>query len=96
MNVLSKRDYDHEFITPNPKQRKLNSHSVKITAYGGYEIKNIGKCQLHMKHTGDVKPIMFNVSDIEGPAMLGCKTSRDLGVVQFNCSKMQVNQDLSL
>ena len=43
VNVISKRDY--ELIIPNPKQRNLNSPSVKITAYAGYEIKNIGTCQ---------------------------------------------------
>ena len=44
-----------------------------------------------MHHRGNVKPVIFNVTDVEGPAMLGC----DLGLVQFNCNIMQVHQDLS-
>ena len=58
-------------------------------------IKNIGTCQLYMHYRGNVKPVVFNVTDVEGPAMLSCKTSRDLGFVQFNCSIMQVQQNLS-
>ena len=41
VNVIPKRHC--ELTIPNPKQRKLNSPSVKITAYGGYEINT---CQL--------------------------------------------------
>ena len=93
VNVMSERDY--ESTIPNPKQRKLKSPSVKITAYCGYEIKNIGTCQLYMHHRGDVKPVIFNVTDVEGPAMLGCETSRDLGHVQFNSGIMHVHQHLS-
>ena len=45
-----------------------------------------------MHHRGNIKPVIFNVSGVEGPAMLGC----DLGLVQFNCNIMlQVHQDLS-
>jgi hypothetical protein len=33
----------------------------------------------------EVKPIVFNVTEVEGPAILGCETSRDLGLVQFPC-----------
>ncbi len=88
VNVISK--YDYERIVPNLKQRKLDSPKAKITAYGGHEIKNIGTCQLYMHHDGEIKPVVFNVTDVKGPAMLGCKTSRDLGLVQFNCSIMHV------
>ena len=47
-----------------------------------------------MHHRGDVKPAVFNVTDVEVPAMLACEMSRDLGLVQFNCSIMQVQEDL--
>jgi hypothetical protein len=39
----------------------------------------------------EVKPIVFNVTDVEGPAILGCQTSLDLGLVQFPCKNMHVH-----
>jgi hypothetical protein len=39
----------------------------------------------------EVKPIVFNVTDVEGPAILGCETSRDLGLVQFPCKIIHVH-----
>ena len=39
LNVLSKHDY--ETIVPNPKRRRLDPPNIKITAYGGHEIRNI-------------------------------------------------------
>lgn len=81
LNVLSNHDY--EKVVPNPKRRKLESPNIKITAYGGHEIRNIGTCQLHIHHKVEAQPIVFNVTDVEGPAILGCKTSCDLGLVQF-------------
>ena len=90
VNVISKHVY--ESIVPSPKQRMLGTPKVKITAYGGHEIENIGTCQLYMHHKGKVKPIVFNVTEVEGPAMLGCETSRDLGLVQFNCDVIHVQE----
>ena len=48
-----------------------------------------------MHHKGNVKPIVPNVTDVEVPATLACEISRDLALVQFNCSIMQVQEDLS-
>ncbi|CAB4039009.1 Hypothetical predicted protein [Paramuricea clavata] len=39
----------------------------------------------------EVKPIVFNVTDVEGPAILGCQTSRDPGLVQIPCKIMHVH-----
>jgi hypothetical protein len=49
-----------------------------------------GNCQLYIHHMDEVKPIVFNVMDVEGPAILGCETSRDLGLIQFPCKIMHV------
>lgn len=77
--------HDHKLIIADPKQqRKLNSPNGKITAYGGHEPKSIGTCQLNMYYRGDVKPVVFSDSDVEGPSMPGCETSRDLELVRFN------------
>ena len=56
----------------------------------GNEIRNIGTCQLYIHLKDEVKPVVFNVTDVEGPAILGCETSRDLGLVQFPCKIMHV------
>ena len=59
------------------------------------KLKTLVLVNLFMHHRGNIKPIVFKVTDVEGPAMFGCETSRDLGLVQFNCNIMQVLQNPS-
>lgn len=87
MNVISKRDY--EKVVADPKQRQLGPPQCKITTYGGHNIKNLGSCQLYVHHKGDVRAVTFEVTEVPGPAMLGCKTCSELELVKFNCNLAQ-------
>ena len=89
MNVMSKQDF--EKVVAQPPEKQLSPPQCKITAYGGHHIKSLGSCQLylHVHHNGDVKSVPFEVTEITGPAMLGCKTCSDLELVKFNCNLTQ-------
>ena len=71
LNVISKKDF--ECLFPE-RERKLEKPSCKITSYGGHGIANLGKCQLYAHHKGQVKEITFNITEVSGPAIIGCKT----------------------
>ena len=87
MNVISKRDY--EKVVADPKQRQLGPPQCKITTYGGHNIKNLGSCQLYVHHKGDVRAVTFEVTEVPGPAMIGCKTCSEFELVKFNCNLAQ-------
>ena len=70
VNVISKQDYDR--LNPNPQHRHLGPTQCRITAYGGYTIKTLATCPLYVHQNGSIKEIIFNVTDVQGPAMLGC------------------------
>ena len=42
---------------------------------------------------GSIKEITFNVTEVPGPAMLGCKACEDLGLLKCNCSLETSKQD---
>ena len=87
MNAMSKRDYDK--VVTQPLERQLIPPQCKITAYGGHHINSLGSCQLYLHHNGDVKAVSFEVTEVTGPAMLGCKTCSDLELVKFDCNLTQ-------
>lgn len=91
VNVISKEDYDR--IIPSPQQRHLGPAQFRITAYGGHTIKTLGTCQLYVHQNGSIKEIIFNVTEVPGPAMLGCKACEELGLIKFNCSLETSKQD---
>ena len=91
VNVICKQDYDR--LNPNPQHRHLGPAQYRITAYGGYTIKTLGTCPLYVYHNGSIKEIIFNVTDVPGPAMLGCKTCEELELVKFNCSLETSKED---
>ena len=87
----SKQDYDR--LIPIPQHRHLGPTQYSITAYGGYTIKTLGTCPLYVHQNGSIKEIISNVSDVPGPAMLGCKTCEELELVKFNCSLETSKED---
>ena len=93
VNVISKQDYDR--LNPSPQHRHLGPTQCRITAYGGYTIKTLGTCPLYVHHNGCIKEIIFNVTDVPGPAMLCCKTCEELELVKFNCSLETSKEDKS-
>ena len=93
VNVISKQDYDR--LNSNPQHRHIGPTQCRITAYGGYTIKTLGTCPLYVHHNGSIKEIIFNVTDVPGPAMLGCKTCEELELVKFNCSLETSKEDKS-
>ena len=84
INVISKQAYDR--VNPNPQHRRLGPMQYRITAYGGYTIKTLGNCPLYVHRNGSIKEIIFNVTDVPGPVILGCNTCEKLELVKFNCS----------
>ena len=91
VNVISKELYDK--LIPSPQHRHLGPAQYRITAYGGHTIKTLGTCQLYVHQKGSIKEITFNVTEVPGPAMLGCKACEDLGLIKFNCSLETSEQD---
>ena len=91
VNVISEEQYDK--LIPSPQHRHLGPAQYRITAYGGHTIKALGTCQLYVHQKGSIKEITFNVTEVPGPAMLGCKACEDLGLIKFNCSLETSEQD---
>ena len=89
LNVTSKKDF--ECLFPE-KERKLEKPSCKITSYGGHGIANLGKCQLYARHKGQVKEITFNVTEVSGPAIIGCKTCDYLELVKYTFNLEKVSE----
>ena len=91
VNVISKEQYDK--LISCPQHRHLGPAQYRITAYGGHTIKTLGTCQLYVHQNGSIKEITFNVTEVPGPAMFGCKACEDLGLIKFNCSLETSKQD---
>ena len=89
--VISKEQYDK--LTSSPQHRHLGPAQYRSTAYGGHTIKTLGTCQLYINQKGSIKEITFNVTEVPGPAMLGCKACEDLGLIKFNCTLETSEQD---
>ena len=66
--------------------RKLEPPTVKLTAYGGSDIPNLGTCTMFLKKDNKKRKATFNVTDTHGPAMLGLQSCLDLGLVKINCA----------
>jgi len=80
---MSKADFDR--IIASPKDKVLSPSQV-LTAYGGQKINCFGTCELYIHYNGTTTKASFTVTDVKGPAMLGCETCESLGLVKFNCS----------
>ena len=82
-NVISKTEFDK--IIASPSDKALGPPQI-LTAYGGQKIECMGTCQLFIHHKDGIKDVTFTVTNVQGTAMLGCKTSEELGFVTINCS----------
>ena len=82
-NVISKTEFDK--IITSPSDKALGPPQI-LTAYGGQKIECMGTCQLFIHHKDVIKEVTFTVTNVQGTAMLGCKTSEELGFVTINCS----------
>ena len=90
-NVISKQDPDR--LIPSPHKRPLSPAEFKITSYGGHNIKNLGTCTLYIHQHGGIKEVVFNVTEVQGPAMLSCRACEEPGLDKFNCSLETLKQD---
>ena len=91
VNVISKQDLHR--LVPSPYKIHLSPAKFKITAYGGHNIKNLGTCPLYVHEHGGIEEVVFNVTEVQGPAMLGCRPIEELGLVKFNCNLETLEQD---
>ena len=82
-NVIPKTEFDKIIASPSDKALRLPQI---LTAYGGQKIECIGTCQLFIHHKDGIKEVTFTVTNVQGPAMLGCKTCEELEFVTINCS----------
>lgn len=46
----------------------------------------MGTCQLFIHHKDRIKEVTFTVTNVQGPAMPGCKTREELRFVTIKCS----------
>ena len=90
VNVISEVDYNQIF--PNPAARSLRPAQL-LTAYGGHQIKTLGSCQLYVHHNGNIRKATFTVTNAPGPAILGCKTCEELGLIKVNCSLVSSDEE---
>ncbi|CAH3155666.1 unnamed protein product [Pocillopora meandrina] len=91
MQLKAMNDYDR--LNRSSQQIPLGPTHHRITAYGGHAIKTLGTCPLYVHQNGSIKEVVFNVTDVPGPTMLGCKTCEELELVKFNCSLETSKED---
>ena len=82
-NVIPKTEFDK--IIACPSDKALGPPQI-LTAYGGQKIECMGTCQLFIHHKDGMKEATFTVTNVQGTAMLGCKTCEELEFVTINCS----------
>ncbi|KAL9950229.1 hypothetical protein ACROYT_G042702 [Oculina patagonica] len=94
MNALCKIDSGAETnIIPkslyqqlSPETLSLQQPTVKLTAYGGAEIPNLGSCQIYVKGPNNPNPrvIQAEVVDVDGPAIIDNMSAQDLNLLKLN------------
>ena len=82
-NVISKSDFNK--IVATPEEKSLGPPQ-NLIAYGGQKIQCAGTCELYVHYKGTTIKTPFTVTNVKGPAMLGCNTCEQLGLVTINCS----------
>ena len=80
-----KKTTEFDKIIASPSEKVLGPPQI-LTAYGGQKIECMGTCQLFIHHKNGIKEVTFTVTNLQGTAMLGCKTCEELGFVTINCS----------
>ena len=77
-NILPKSVYQELFTSDH----KLEAPDCKMVAYGGTELNNEGSCTLYMRKDRNTTATKFYVSDVQGPAILGCESSLNMGYIK--------------
>ena len=95
-NILPLRLYRRmypEYLRPDgfPKPEAVQQSPTVLTAYGGTNIKQHGKCASACDFNGRRTEAIFFITEAEGPAIIGLPTSLKLNLVTLNCS-LQKNQ----
>ena len=69
-----------------PETTKLEKPTVKLSAYRGTEIRNLGSCKMYVQgpHNRRPKQITFDVVDVPGPVIIGNTTARELNLLKLN------------
>ncbi|KXJ08987.1 hypothetical protein AC249_AIPGENE17533 [Exaiptasia diaphana] len=82
-NILPRSLYDK--LQPHPSLRKS---TVKLSAYGGTNIPTVGSCDVYVQAPASPKPhrIKVQVTDADGPAIIGNITAQKLGLLKLNWS----------
>lgn len=59
---------------------------MRLSAYGGIEILNLGSCPIYAKgrHNPSPEPIQAEVVDIDGPAIICNTSAQNLNLLKFN------------
>ena len=94
VNTLCKIDSGAETnILPKSLYQQLNSGrmglaqpTMRLSAYGGVEIPNLGSCQIYVKgpNNPSPKPIQAEVVDVDGPAIIGNMSAQNLNLLKLN------------
>ena len=64
----------------------LEKPTVKLSAYGGTEIPNLGSCKMYVQgpHNYEPKQIAFEVVDVPGPMIIGNTSAWELNLLKLN------------
>ena len=64
----------------------LEKPTVKLSAYGGTEIPNLGSCKMYVQgpHNYEPKQIAFEVVDVPGQMIIGNTTAWELNLLKLN------------
>lgn len=77
-----------------PDLNKIKSERhTKLIAYNETPIKCFGSVSIPCKYNSNRwRPTRFYVMDVRGPAVMGLRSSRDLGTVTMHCAITQANE----
>ena len=81
-NIIPKSLYNQL----SPRVMNLHKPTMKLTAYGGSEIPNLGSCQVYIKGPNNPNPklIQADVVDVDGPAIIGNMSAQSLNLLKLN------------
>ena len=81
-NIIPKSLYNQL----SPRVMNLHKPTMKLTAYGGSEIPNLGSCQVYIKGPNNPNPklIQAEVVDVDGPAIIGNMSAQSLNLLKLN------------
>lgn len=81
-NLIPKPLYNQVY----PQPTVLGKPTVRLSAYGGTEIPNLGSCKMYVQGPHDPKPrqTTFEVVDAHGPAIIGNTTAQELNLLKLN------------